>query len=53
MVAESDLPSKMKTSAPYFALAYFLAAVAWPWWKTLVMSETKKAIFFGLSVAGL
>jgi len=53
IVAESDLPSKMKTSAPYFSLAYFLASVAWPWWKTLVRSDTKKAIFFGVLVAGL
>ncbi len=51
MVAESDLPSKMNTSAPYFSLAYFLASVAWPWWKTLVRSDTKNAIFMGLASA--
>ena len=53
IVAESDLPSKMNTSAPYFSLAYFCASVACPWWNTFVMSDTKNAIFFGLSVAGL
>ncbi len=53
IVAESDLPSKMNTSAPYLSLAYFCASVACPWWNTFVMSDTKNAIFFGLSVAGL
>ena len=52
IVAESDLPSKMNTSAPYLSLAYFCASVACPWWNTFVMSDTKNAIFFGLSVAG-
>src|SRR5512136_318356 len=41
MVAESDLPSKMTTSAPYFSLAYFWASVAWPWWNTFERSDTK------------
>src|SRR5512136_2258001 len=53
IVAESDLPSKITTSAPYFSLAYFCASVAWPWWNTFDRSDTKNAIFFGLSVAGL
>src|SRR5512139_4017500 len=53
IVAESDLPSKMITSAPYFSLAYFCASVAWPWWNTFDRSETKNAIFFGAAVAGL
>ncbi len=48
MVAESDLPSNANTSAPYFSLAYFFASVNCPWWKTLLMSDTKKAIFFGV-----
>src|SRR5512136_1218362 len=53
IVAESDLPSKITTSAPYFSLAYFCASVACPWWNTFDRSDTKNAIFFGLSVAGL
>src|SRR5512137_1181021 len=43
----------MITSAPYFSLAYFCASAACPWWNTFDRSDTKNAIFFGLSVAGL
>ena len=49
IVAESDLPSNTNTSAPYFSLAYFFASVNCPWWNTFVISDTKNAIFIGLS----
>src|SRR5512142_1424667 len=51
MVALADLPSNANTSAPYFSLAYFLASAYCAWWKTLPRSDTKKAIFVGLSLA--
>ena len=49
ITAESDLPSNAYTSAPYFSMAYFLASANCAWWNTLDRSDTKNAIFIGLS----
>ena len=49
MMAPSDLPSNAYTSAPYFSLAYFLASVNCAWWKTLLRSDTKNAIFIAFA----
>src|SRR5512137_1068553 len=51
MTAESDLPSKAKTSTPYFSLAYFFASVNCAWWNTLDRSDTKNAIFLTVFAA--